>query len=117
MTKKEKINIHRRVGVLAPLFSVYSKNSTGIGDLGDLKLLIDWCFKTGNSILQLLPMNEAGPLFCPYDAISSFGLEPAYISLKTLDAAKNKSIKDKIKELRKHFPLGKPHVGYRIKDE
>src|SRR3989338_11217368 len=84
MTDKDKINVRRRAGLLAPLFSVYSKNSIGMGDLGDLKLLIDWCFKTGNSILQLLPMNEAGPLFCPYDAISSFALEPAYLSLGTL---------------------------------
>ena len=26
--------------------------------------------------------NEVGPLFCPYDALSSFALEPAYICLK-----------------------------------
>lgn len=68
---------------MAPLFSVYSKNSLGIGDFDDLKLLVDWCGSAGLSILQLLPMNEAGSTFCPYDALSSFALEPMYISLKT----------------------------------
>lgn len=69
----------RRAGVLVPLFSLYTKNSFGIGDFEDLKLLVDWCAMTGYSILQLLPMNEVGPTFCPYDSISSFALEPMYI--------------------------------------
>ena len=55
----------RRSGVLVPLFSIYSRRSAGIGDLEDLKLLTDWCEKTGNSIMQLLPMNEVGDNFCP----------------------------------------------------
>lgn len=117
MTKKEKVKFRRRVGVLVPLFSVSSKNSMGIGDLDDLKLLIDWCAKTGNSILQLLPMNETGPLFCPYDAISSFALEPAYLALKNLPGIKNKSIKDRIEELKDGFPAARSHVDYRIKGE
>jgi 4-alpha-glucanotransferase len=78
----KNIGFTKRAGVLIPLFTVHSKNSYGIGDLGDLKLIIDWAKLTANSILQLLPMNEVGPLFCPYDALSSFALEPAYICLK-----------------------------------
>ncbi|MFH2067970.1 MAG: 4-alpha-glucanotransferase [Candidatus Omnitrophota bacterium] len=72
----------RRSGVLVPLFSVYSRNSAGIGNLEDLKLLTDWCEKTGNSILQLLPMNEVGDSFCPYESVSSFALEPMYAAVK-----------------------------------
>ena len=75
--------LKRRAGVLVPLFSVYSKNSLGIGDLEDLKLLINWCRETGYSIIQLLPMNEIGSTFCPYDSISSFALEPMYARLKS----------------------------------
>lgn len=97
--------MQRRAGVLAPLFSFYSKNSTGIGDLSDLKLIIDWAQKSGNSILQLLPMNEVGSLFCPYDSISSFALEPTYISLSS----------QKIDALKKVFPVSKQYVDYRIK--
>ncbi len=65
--------------MLAPLFLVYPKNSARTGCLEDLKLLIDWCKKTGNSILQLLPMNAVGSHRCPYDALSSFALEPSYL--------------------------------------
>ena len=73
----------RRSGALVPLFSVYSRRSAGIGDLEDLKLLVDFCEKTGNSILQLLPMNEVGDNFCPYESVSSFALEPAYAAIET----------------------------------
>jgi 4-alpha-glucanotransferase len=77
-----KIGNNRRSGVLVPLFSVYSRKSTGIGDLEDLKLVVDWCAKTGNSIMQLLPMNEVGNTFCPYESISSFALEPMYAAIE-----------------------------------
>ncbi len=56
--KWKKIKPNKRSGVLVPLFSLYSQDSVGIGEYDDLKLLLDWCDKTGNSILQLLPMNE-----------------------------------------------------------
>ena len=78
----KKIGFKKRAGVLIPLFTVHSKDSYGVGDLGDLKLIIDWAKLTANSIIQLLPMNEVGGVFCPYDALSSFALEPAYICLK-----------------------------------
>jgi len=80
----------KRAGVLIPLFTVYSDKSFGIGDLSDLKLVVDWAKSTSNSIVQLLPMNEVGSLFCPYDALSSFALEPAYISLRDFPALKGK---------------------------
>ncbi|MDD5167039.1 MAG: 4-alpha-glucanotransferase [Candidatus Omnitrophica bacterium] len=113
--KWERIGLRRRAGVLVPLFSVYSKESTGIGDLGDLKLLIDWAAQTGNSIIQLLPMNETGPIFCPYDSVSSFALEPAYICLRELRGIKNKSIETKMQDLKKAFPLSGNNVDYAIK--
>lgn len=86
----ENIGFTKRAGVLIPLFSVYSQDSFGIGDFGDLKLIIDWAKSTSNSIVQLLPMNEVGSLFCPYDALSSFALEPSYICLKDFPALKDK---------------------------
>ena len=80
----QRIGTHKRSGVLLPLFSVYSKNSLGIGDLSDLKLVVDWAKLTGNSIIQLLPLNELGGVNCPYDSVSSFALEPAYICLRNI---------------------------------
>ncbi len=83
----------KRAGVLIPLFSVYSKNSFGVGDSADLKLAIDWLAKTGNSILQLLPLNDMSSISCPYDSLSAFALEPLYISLIDLPLPKDKSLK------------------------
>ena len=113
--KWENIGIKPRSGVAVPLFAVYSKNSIGIGDFSSLKLLIDWAGLTGNSIIQLLPMNETGATFCPYDALSSFALEPAYLSIEDIPGADAKPIADKINQARKLFPANKPHVDYNIK--
>ncbi|TAM43246.1 4-alpha-glucanotransferase, partial [bacterium] len=103
------IGFKKRAGVLVPLFTVYSKDSFGIGDLGDLKLVIDWARSTSNSIIQLLPMNEVGPLFCPYDAVSSFALEGSYISLRDFPGLRGKSFR----------PAGgyNMHVDYAVKEE
>ena len=111
----EDIGKKRRAGVLVPLFSVYSKDSVGVGDIHDLDLLFEWCERSGLSILQLLPMNEVGSTFCPYDAISSFALEPMYISLSRLPGADDKSIRSKIADLKKKFPAGGKHVDYGIR--
>ncbi|MDD5097984.1 MAG: 4-alpha-glucanotransferase [Candidatus Omnitrophica bacterium] len=90
-----RIGFKKRAGVLIPLFTVHSKNSFGIGDFGDLLLVIDWAKSTGNTIIQLLPMNELGSLFCPYDALSSFALEPSYICLQDFPALKKIKFKSK----------------------
>jgi len=113
--KWEKFTTRRRSGVLVPLFSVYSRKSVGIGEYDDLKFLIDWCGQTGNSILQLLPMNEVGAAFCPYDSISSFALEPMYITLNQLPGARKKTVQDKILKLKNHFSPKHPFVNYAIK--
>ena len=103
------IGFKKRAGVLIPLFTVHSKNSFGLGDLGDLRLIIDWAKLTAQSIIQLLPMNEVGPLFCPYDALSSFALEPAYICLKEFPALKEKRFKSTLDD--------SLHVDYTLKQE
>ncbi|MBN1913136.1 MAG: 4-alpha-glucanotransferase [Candidatus Omnitrophica bacterium] len=100
--KWSRITTRKRSGVVIPLFFVYSKDSQGIGDYVDLKLAIDWCVKSGNSILQLLPLNEMGPFFCPYDAISSCALETAHI---------------RIKPLKEKLSLKKPFIDYGIKEK
>ncbi|TRZ94905.1 4-alpha-glucanotransferase [bacterium] len=111
------VSFKRRAGVLVPLFSVYSQKSLGLGDLSDLKLVIDWCSQTGNSILQFLPMNECGPLFCPYDSISAFALEPMYLCLEKIPLSTSKDFKSRIKEVRAKFPTGNHNVNYAIKEE
>lgn len=104
-TDKRK-TLKRMAGVLSPLFSVYSNKSLGIGDLEDIKLLIDWCKACGFSILQLLPMNEVGPTFCPYDSISSFALEPMYVALNRTAYSVQRTAKEKTS-----------HVDYAVKEK
>jgi len=41
-----QLGFKKRAGVLIPLFTVHSENSYGMGDLGDLKLIIDWAKST-----------------------------------------------------------------------
>jgi 4-alpha-glucanotransferase len=115
--KWERVGVSRRAGALVPLFSVYSDKSLGIGDFADLKLVIDWASLSGNSIIQLLPLNELGSLFCPYDSVSSFALEPAYISIEKLPKADKSKIKTRINDISEAFPIGRQYVDYRIKHE
>ena len=105
----KNIGFRKRAGVLFPLFTAYSKDSFGIGDLGDLKLIVDWARLTANSIIQLLPMNEVGSTFCPYDALSSFALEPAYICLKDFPGLAGKKFNSAIEDL--------DHLDYAVKEE
>lgn len=112
--KWERLGLRRRSGVVVPLFSVYSRESVGIGEFTDLQLVADWCAETGNSILQLLPLNETGGAFCPYDALSSFALEPAYLSLRAIPQADTAALAKRLKEVRSAFPCGR-RIDYGIK--
>jgi len=111
----KKIGAQRRAGVTAPLFSLYSNKSIGIGEAPDLKLLIDWCHKTGLSIIQLLPLNDVGFDFRPYDAQSSMALDPMYLSIEELADCDLKAFVEDLKKLREQFPAGKGRVDYGIK--
>src|SRR4029077_10610353 len=99
-----------------PLFSVYSDNSVGIGEIPDLKLLIDWCKACGMSLLQLLPLNDVGLRFTPYDAESTFALEPAYLSLTELEGVDSKPERENLVALRQQFPFKGWRVDYGIKE-
>lgn len=111
----KRIGIRRRAGVVAPLFSVYSSRSIGIGELPDLKLLVDWCKTTGMSIIQFLPMNDVGFNFRPYDAQSSFALDPLYLSLQDLASVDPHFFQQDLRKLKHSFPVGGKRVNYRVK--
>lgn len=110
-----RIGIQRRAGVVLPLFSIRSAESVGIGELTDLAFVIDWCQRTGISLIQLLPLNDVGFNFTPYDAQSSLALDPMYLSLKHLTGIPVEKFSPHIEELRKQFPPGAPRVDYGIK--
>lgn len=73
-------------GTAIPVFSLRSQNDFGVGDFMDLKKMVDWCARTGQKILQLLPVNDTTMTGTwvdsyPYKANSTFALHPMFISL------------------------------------
>ena len=73
-------------GVAVPVFSLRSGQGFGVGEFADLQLLGDWCAKTGQRIIQILPINDTSMSFSwhdsyPYNTVSSFALHPLYIRL------------------------------------
>lgn len=110
-----RIGARRRAGVAVPLFSLYSSRSIGIGELPDLRLLSEWCAECGFSILQLLPLNDVGFNFTPYDAQSTFALEPMYLSLEELKGVDLTPLRERLADLRRRFPTGRERVDYGIK--
>lgn len=95
-------------GVAIPVFSLRSANSFGIGDFGDLKLMIDWAVRTHQKIVQILPINDTTMSHTwmdsyPYNSISIFALHPVYLDIKQLgtleDAGQQQFFDAKQKEL------------------
>ncbi len=113
----QKIGLKRRAGIAVPLFSIYSKNSIGIGDIEDLKLLIDWCRKTGQTIIQLLPLNETGTDKAPYNSISTFAIEPIYINLNKVTGIDLNLFIDDINRLKRRYPQRKLRTTYDVKKD
>jgi len=111
----QRLGTHRRAGAAVPLFSVYSKKSAGIGEIPDIRLLVDWCKASGMSLLQLLPLNDVGFRFTPYDAESTFALEPAYLRLEDLEGVPAELLKAETLKLREAFPSDTERVNYGIK--
>ncbi len=77
----------RRVaGVTVPLFSLRTKRSWGIGEIGDLGPFARLILDGGARLVQLLPLGEiAGGETSPYSALSAFGIDPIYISLSDVE--------------------------------
>jgi isoamylase len=78
---QENKNYH---GIVAPLFSIHTQLSSGIGEYLDLIPLIDWCQTVGLDIIQLLPLNDTGEVISPYSPISGFALNPIYLTLSRM---------------------------------
>src|SRR6478672_4495459 len=76
----------RHAGVIAPLFSIPSRSSWGIGEIADLPLLARWLAAGGLDFVQLLPINEMeGGQSSPYSALSAMAIDPIFLSIEQLD--------------------------------
>jgi 4-alpha-glucanotransferase len=90
-------------GVAIPVFSLRSRNSSGVGEFSDLKLLVDWARQTGLKMIQLLPINDTIATNSwkdsyPYAAISAFALHPIYINLKDVAGKGQATIVNSLRE-------------------
>lgn len=79
-------------GMALPLSALRSQKSCGIGEFYDLLPLIDWCQSLSFDCIQLLPLNDMGNDTSPYNAQSSFALDPIYLSLAALPGADIKEL-------------------------
>ena len=81
-------------GTLVPVFSLRSKTSFGVGDFGDLRKMVDYVEKSGQRVLQILPINDTTTTHTwtdsyPYSCISVFALHPQYVDLNQLPQLKD----------------------------
>ena len=95
----------KAAGTVIPVFSLRSEGSFGVGDFGDLKMMIDWCAKTQQRILQVLPINDTNMTGSwqdsyPYNAISIFALHPQYADLRQLPPIKDEELRQRFEQLR-----------------
>ncbi len=106
----------RVAGTLVPVFSLRTRRSYGVGDFGDLRQMVDWVARSGQRVLQILPINDTTSSHTwrdsyPYSCISVFALHPIYVELGALPALRDE-------EARRHFDLlrqqlnAQPQVDY-----
>lgn len=82
-------------GTLIPVFSLRTRGSFGVGDFGDLKMMIDWVAETHQKVLQVLPINDTTSTHTwtdsyPYSCISIFAIHPQFADLRQLPAVADK---------------------------
>ena len=103
-------------GTVIPIFSLRSEGSFGVGDFGDLKLMIDWCDKTKQRVLQVLPINDTNMTHTwqdsyPYNSISIYALHPQYTDLRQLPAIKDEAKREAFEQLRQELNA-LPQIDY-----
>ena len=103
-------------GTVIPIFSLRSEGSFGVGDFGDLKLIIDWADKTSQRILQVLPINDTNMTHTwqdsyPYNSISIYALHPQYTDFRQLPEIKDEKQKAHFEQLRQELNA-LPQIDY-----
>ena len=103
-------------GTVIPIFSLRSEGSFGVGDFGDLQKMIDWCAKTRQRVLQVLPINDTNMTFTwqdsyPYNSISIYALHPQYTDFRQLPQLKDKERKAYYDALQKELNA-MPQIDY-----
>lgn len=103
-------------GTVIPIFSLRSEGSFGVGDFGDLKLMVDWAAKTEQRFIQVLPINDTNMTGTwqdsyPYNCISIYALHPQYTDFRQLPEIKDKETKAQFETLRQELN-SLPQIDY-----
>ncbi|MBR6194339.1 MAG: 4-alpha-glucanotransferase [Prevotella sp.] len=103
-------------GTVIPVFSLRSEGSFGVGDFGDLKMMIDWCARTRQRILQVLPITDTTITHTwqdsyPYNSISIYALHPQYCDLRQLPEIKDDQKRQEFEQLRQELNA-LPQIDY-----
>lgn len=102
----------RGAGTAVPVFSLRSDEGFGVGEFNDIPAFADWAARTGQCIIQLLPINDTTRKGTwsdsyPYNPISSFALHPMYVHLPDVGIKPDAEYRKLQKELN-----AKPFVDY-----
>ena len=74
--------MRRQSGLIVPLCSLVSQQGWGIGEFPDLAVFARWAAEAGQSVIQILPINEMPPAErSPYSAMTAMAIDPIYLSL------------------------------------
>ena len=103
-------------GTVIPIFSLRSEGSFGVGDFGDLKMMIDWAAKTDQRVIQVLPINDTNMTHTwqdsyPYNSISIYALHPQYTDFRQLPEIKDEARKAHFEQLRQELNA-LPQIDY-----
>ena len=103
-------------GTVIPIFSLRSEGSFGVGDFGDLKMMVDWAAKTEQRFIQVLPINDTNMTGTwqdsyPYNCISIYALHPQYTDFRQLPEIKDKETKAQFETLRQELN-SLPQIDY-----
>ena len=105
----------RGAGTAIPVFSLRGSDDFGVGEFVDIPAFADWAARTGQNILQLLPINDTtrkgewGDSY-PYNPISSFALHPIYIHLQSVGVTPDEEFRARQKELNAETSVNYPKV-------
>ncbi len=95
-------------GTAIPVFGIRTEDDFGVGDFLDIKKMVDWCVKTGQKVLQILPINDTTMTGTwvdsyPYKANSIFALHPMYLRPEAVGRLENDEKREYFDGMRKEL--------------
>ena len=102
----------RGAGTAVPVFSLRGEDDFGVGEFTDIPGFVDWAARTGQCLIQLLPINDTtrcgdwGDSY-PYNPVSAFALHPIYVHLPSVGVVPD----DEYRRLQKELNA-EPFVNY-----